>query len=340
MKYALIKITTIGLTALVGTFASLSAIERPTGEKVKEEIPAKPVEPQGGILGDHEGFDELEGLTLKNLVIPQEKVAYLGVGGQESSETLLMHLNLESGLLLTTVDPTSPAGLAGLNEHDVIVEVDGTKLTDQDSLRAALAEVKPGDGVLLKLIRRGKSIEQKVTLGEAPARRNIQPLALVPNQAADMNRLLNEQLGNALGGFGNAELQKEMMEQLEKALGDRGAGFQQLRLDLGANMRNGEDMKMGIKGFGSVRLEDEEGSIEMKTKNGQRELAIRDKEGKLLFEGPYDSEIDKAAVPEDYRERVERLDMGNKGSFRLELNGKDLLERGKKKVEKAEGKGE
>ena len=194
------KITTIGLTALVGTFASLSAIERPTGEKVKEEIPAKPVEPQGGILGDHEGFDELEGLTLKNLVIPQEKVAYLGVGGQESSETLLMHLNLESGLLLTTVDPTSPAGLAGLNEHDVIVEVDGTKLTDQDSLRAALADVKPGDGVLLKLIRRGKSIEQKVTLGEAPARRNIQPLALVPNQAADMNRLLNEQLGNALGG--------------------------------------------------------------------------------------------------------------------------------------------
>lgn len=340
MKIPLMKITTIGLTALLGTFASLSAIERPAGEKVKEEIPAQPVEPQGGILGGDAKPEVAEKADQRNQVAPVEKIAYLGVGGQESSEALLMHLNLDSGLHLTTVDPTSPAGLAGLNEHDVIVEVDGTKLSDQDSLRAALSETKPGDDVLLKLIRRGKSIEQKVTLGEAPARRNIQPLALVPNQAANMNRLLNEQLGNALGGLGNAELQKELMEQLEKALGDRGAGFQALRLDLDADMLNGEDMKMGIKGFGSVRLEDEEGSIEMKTKNGQRELAVRDKAGKLLFEGPYDTEIDKAAVPEEHRERVERLDMGKKGSFQLRLNGRNLFEKQKKKAEKEEKKGE
>lgn len=325
MKNPVMKITTIGLTALLGSFGNLVAIERPIGEKANEEIPAQPAEPQGGVLGNDQKAEKAE-------EIPQvQKLAYLGVGGQPAGEALLMHLNLKSGLLLTTIDPTSPAGLAGLKENDIILEVDGLKLTDQDSLREALADEKPGAEILLKLIRRGETIDQNVTLGESPLGPRIRPNALLPNQAAEMNRLLEEQFGNALGGLGNNEFQKKLMEQLEKALGDQGAGFRQLRLDLGANLLNGEDMKMGIQGFGSMRLEDEEGSIEMKMQNGQRELMIRDKEGNLLFEGPYDSDIDKAAVPEEYRERVERLDTENQNSFQLKLNGKDLWKNLKEK---------
>ena len=325
MKNPVMKITTIGLTALMGSLGNLIAIERPAGEKAKKEIPARPAEPQGGVLGNKRKGQKAE-------EIPQvQKLAYLGVGGQPAGEALLMHLNLKSGLLLTTIDPTSPAGLAGLKEHDIIAEVDGVELTDQDSLREALANEKPGKEILLKLVRRGELIDQKVTLGESPLGPRIAPNALIPDRAADMNRLLEEQFGNALDGLGNDALQKRLMEQLEKALGDQGAGFRQLRLDLGANFLNGEDMKMGIQGFGSMRLEDEEGSIEMKMQNGQRELMIRDKEGKLLFEGPYDSEIDKAAVPEEYRERVERLDTGNQNSFRLEFNGDDLRKNLKEK---------
>ena len=191
----------------------------------------------------------------------------------------------------------------------------------------------------MEIVRRGKSIEQKITLGELPARQNIRPRALIPNQAAQMNQLLNQQLGNALGGLGDREMQKELMEQLNKAFGDAGVGgFRQLRLDLGAgDLRNGNDLKMNFQQLGSMRFEDEEGSIEMKMSDGQRELSIRDKEGKLLFEGPYDTDIDKAAVPEEYKERVERLDTGNGTSFQFKLNGKDLF--GDKK-EKEEKKGE
>lgn len=337
MKNPLMKISTIGLTALVGTFATLSAIERPGGEKTTEEIPAKPAEPQGGILGNNERAERADEVApeVDQKKAPLAKVAYLGVGGKPCSEALLTHLELESGLLLSTIDPTSPAGLSGLKGNDIIVAVGETKLTDQDSLRGVLAGKKPGDNVTLKLIRRGKAIGQKVTLGEAPAIRNIQPQALVPNPAAEMNRLLNQQLDNALGGLGNDKLQKELMEQLEKALGAQGKGFQQLRLDLGADMLNGEDLKMGIQGIGKMSLQDDEGSIEMSMKNGQRELKIRDTDGNLLFEGPYDTDIDKAALPEEYRERVEKLDMGSGNSFRLKLNGRDLF--GNNKKEKKEG---
>lgn len=331
MKDPAMKITTTGLIALLGSLFSLSAIERPGGDESNEEIP---VQPEGGILReDQKGGDADDGKNAKVAPkpMPVEKVAYLGVRGDESSEALRVHLELEGGLLLSTVRPTSPAGLAGLKELDIIVSVDDNRLTDQDSLRKVITSYDPGDEVTLKIVRRGKTIEQKITLGEAPAVQNLPLQAIIPNPAADMNRLLNQQLENALGGLGDDKLQKEMMKQLEKALGNDGAGFKQFKFNLDGNMLDEKDLKLGFRGIGSMKFVDEQGSIEMKMTNGQRELSIRDKEGKLLFEGPYDNDIDKAAVPEEYRERVERIDSGgDENGFRLRFNGRDFLQEQRK----------
>lgn len=329
------------MTALLGSLLGLSAIERPDGDEKAEKAPAAP---QEGVLENErkaEKAEKAEGNRKAPEPARAEEIAYLGVGGDACSAALMAHLDLESGLLIATVDPTSPAGLSGLKELDIIVAVDDSKLTDQDSLRAAISDAKPGDEVTLKLIRCGKPIEQKVTLGAAPAVQNIPLQAIIPNQAADMNRLLNQQLGNALGGLGDDKLQKRLMDQLEKALGKDGAQFERLQFDLGGDLLNGQEKKMGFRGIGSMRLEDGEGSIEMKMTDGQRELAIRDKEGKLLFEGPYDSEIDKAALPEEYRERVEKLDMGQGNGFQLRLNGGDFFKkRQERREQQAEEKGE
>ena len=325
-----IKITTIGLVALFGSFLDLPAIERPDGDGSNEKIPAQP---KGGILKDDQ--KGAAGAKAAPKPMPVNKVAYLGVRGDESSEALRSHLEFEGGLLLSTVKPASPAGLAGLKRLDVIVSVDGNSLTDQDSLRNVITSYNPGDEVTLKIVRRGKKIEQKVTLGEAPEIQNLPLQAIIPNPVADMNRLLNQQLENALGGLGDDKLQKEMMKQLEKALGNDGAGFKQFKFNLGGNMLEEKDLKLGFRGIGSMKFVDEEGSIEMKMTDGQRELSIRDKEGKLLFEGPYDNDIDKAAVPEEYRERVERIDSsGDENGFRLRFNGNFLQEQreGRKEI--------
>ena len=325
MKKPLIKLSTIGLAAMMGGLVTSAAIERPVGENSNKEVPAQP---QGGILGGDQKIEGLKEEAQAPRKLEAQKVAYLGVGGEAAGAALLSQLELQSGLVLSSIDPESPAGLAGLSEHDIIVALGEDKLTDQDSLRAALAGKKPGDEVAIKLIRRGKEIEQKITLGESRAVRRVGPLALMPNRAVDMNQLLNDQLGNALGGLGGNELQKELMDRLNKAFGDaKGQGFRQLRLDMGDEMFDGEDFKMGFKGLGRVRLEDGQGAIEMKMRNGKREIKIHDREGKLLFEGPYDTEIDKAAVPEEYRDRVERLDGGKGTSFQFKMNGRDLLKK-------------
>jgi len=49
------------------------------------------------------------------------------------------------------------------------------------------------------------------------------------------------------------------------------------------------------------------GSIEFKSVDGGKEITARDPQGKVVWTGPWDTEQDKAAAPEEIRLRVERL---------------------------------
>ena len=60
-----------------------------------------------------------------------------------------------SGLVITSVEPSSRAADAGLREGDVIEEVDGAKVTTADGLRAALG--KPARTPALLLVHRGEA---------------------------------------------------------------------------------------------------------------------------------------------------------------------------------------
>jgi S1-C subfamily serine protease len=66
------------------------------------------------------------------------------------------------------VIPNSPAERAGIKEGDLILEIDGEKITLQNTLAAAVRKKKVGDLVTLKIWRDGKILEIKVTLGKLP----------------------------------------------------------------------------------------------------------------------------------------------------------------------------
>lgn len=67
-----------------------------------------------------------------------------------------------------SVLPNSPAAKAGLQEKDVITKVDGTNVDEKHSLVSLLGQHQPGDQVSLTVVRDGKSINVRVTLGTAP----------------------------------------------------------------------------------------------------------------------------------------------------------------------------
>lgn len=74
----------------------------------------------------------------------------------------------DRGLLVVTVAPGSPAEKAGIVLGDVIVTIDGRPVRSVRSLLTALDSEKIGQAVPIQLVRGGKLVEAKVTVGERP----------------------------------------------------------------------------------------------------------------------------------------------------------------------------
>lgn len=64
------------------------------------------------------------------------------------------------------VVPGSPADKAGLVENDVILEIDGQKLTDSNSLEKIIAKYKPAEEISLKIFHKGEEKTIGLKLGE------------------------------------------------------------------------------------------------------------------------------------------------------------------------------
>ena len=102
------------------------------------------------------------------------KVAYLGVRyqiiGQELKNS--KKLPVDYGALIASgendpgVVPDSPASTAGLKEGDIILELNGEKITGNNTLVTVLRNYSPGDKVSLKILRNGKEMSLEATLGE------------------------------------------------------------------------------------------------------------------------------------------------------------------------------
>lgn len=100
---------------------------------------------------------------------------YLGVRyiGLTSDIAKALDLSVERGAYLyaqhgSAIVPDSPADKAGLKDEDIIVEVAGKKVDENNSLSALLGKYNVGDEVELKVIRDGEEMTIKVTLEEAP----------------------------------------------------------------------------------------------------------------------------------------------------------------------------
>jgi S1-C subfamily serine protease len=108
--------------------------------------------------------------------------AYLGIEMTDVTEELANDLNLpvDEGALITDVVDGAPADDAGLRAGstalgqgfnaggDVLVEVDGKKVTGADDVSAAIADNKPGDEVEVVYYRDDEKKTAKVELAKRP----------------------------------------------------------------------------------------------------------------------------------------------------------------------------
>ncbi len=93
---------------------------------------------------------------------------YLGVGTQPArlSEGLAKQLGQETGLLLVSVEPGSPAEQGGLFMGDTIVVFDGQPVRHHDDLLVHLAGDRVGASLPVRIVRGGQVQELHVVVGE------------------------------------------------------------------------------------------------------------------------------------------------------------------------------
>ena len=73
---------------------------------------------------------------------------------------------IPSGVRFADIRPGSPAAKAGLKAGDILTEFDGKPIQNLYDFTYALRAKKPGDEVLVKVLRSGQTIEAKVLLTE------------------------------------------------------------------------------------------------------------------------------------------------------------------------------
>ncbi len=93
---------------------------------------------------------------------------YLGVGAQvvRLPAALAQQLGQETGLLLGSVEPDSPAERDGLFMGDTIVAVEGHAVCHLDDLLTLLTGDRVGQAVAVRIVRGGQVQEVKVVVGE------------------------------------------------------------------------------------------------------------------------------------------------------------------------------
>ena len=100
--------------------------------------------------------------------------SYIGVGGQDVKLHRRLvryhHLPVESGLLVVSAEPGSPAADAGLREGDIIVQFNTRAIASVDDLHKELTEQTIGVKSLLTILRHTEKLELAIVPEESRPR--------------------------------------------------------------------------------------------------------------------------------------------------------------------------
>lgn len=131
-------------------------------------------------IGDYMSDAGVEGLgfaipstTVKEIVDQLIAKGYvagrptLGITGQEISSFDQLYYRIPQGIYITKVEENSAAAQKGICSGDILLQFDGQRVVDPDTLEKLLYAHQAGDTVNVVFYRRGKQYTVQITLDEA-----------------------------------------------------------------------------------------------------------------------------------------------------------------------------
>jgi hypothetical protein len=104
---------------------------------------------------------------------PQQKYVgrgWLGVGIQNMNASLADQFGVAvtEGVLISDIQPDSPAKEASFERGDILIEYDNKAMSDVNQLRNIVAQTEVGKDVKVKVLRKGNETVLTVKIGEQP----------------------------------------------------------------------------------------------------------------------------------------------------------------------------
>ncbi len=148
---------------------------------------------------------------------------YLGVGLQPVDEDLAPSLGLpkDSGEIIRTVVPNGPAAKAGLQQGDVIVKVNGTQVTSDQTVSFLIANSPVGQRIPVEIVRNGKHGTVYVTLADRPTEEALNKIVSGDSGAAGTSGTAVATSQKALG-LSLARLTPELAKSANLPAGSHG----------------------------------------------------------------------------------------------------------------------
>lgn len=233
------------------------------------------------------------------------KGGFMGVGSQAVPTEVAEHLGLPAGVYISVgaVQPDSPADKAGLRKNDILTHLDDQLLVNPQQFQQLVRMRKEGDTVTVKHLRAGKEMTSKVTLAE---REIPPPVAAAP---------ADEWFGGPRGAPGNPFADPfwngganfgDMQEQMRRA-----------QEEMMRHLQHGGQVQQAQSSSRSTSMTTDEGKFSFTEKDGDKHFRAEDADGKVLFDGPVNSDDERAKVPEELRDNLRQME---NNEFRHQFN--------------------
>jgi len=280
------------------------------------------------------GIILLTAMITTGMALAEGETAFLGVSTYPADRAMNTQLGLPrgTGLVVGHVTDDGPSG-GIIQVDDILTKFSDQILVNQQQLGVLVRMRKPGETVNIELIRKGEKISVEVQLGSRPENLASMPDFDLPDlrimgpimrsfsfdDIDDNGLVVDGQLDfNALTDIITSEMMKnpDAMGNMEEAIGqisniikniDVGSLMGEINIDTDSLKKNGADIN--INSAISTSMVNEDGDTFSFNKNGPDDatLKITDKTGKVVFEGPVNTEEEMDLIPEKYRDKFDKM---------------------------------
>jgi serine protease Do len=238
----------------------------------------------------------------------KELRTWLGVASSHIEPALRQHLDLNEGfgVQISHIQSDSPAAASGLKTGDILTMIDDQLLTTPEHLSILIRSKKKGDAVEVTYMRKGDTQKLSVTLGEhempvMEPRRGFMPMQ---DFSPEVLRRWHDGMLQQHQEFNRGGRMPEPPRF------DNPRGPEDGRKDRARHeSANRHSMSHSQS---TTNISNDQGSVVMSQNDGKGQITITDKEGKEIYNGPFDVGRGIESLPENARDHLREMKVDQK----------------------------